>query len=41
MASNVIFRFQTSFANKKSASEALLMQKEADGVWRTVGYFIQ
>lgn len=37
----VIFRFQTSFANKKSASEALLMQKEADGVWRTVGYFIR
>ena len=37
----VIFRFQTSFANKKNASEALLMQKEADGVWRTVGYFIQ
>lgn len=37
----VIFRFQTSFASKRRASEALLMQKEADGIWRTVGYFIQ
>ncbi|MDD4700972.1 MAG: DUF4019 domain-containing protein [Desulfovibrio sp.] len=37
----VIFRYQTSFASKRRVSEALLMQKEADGMWRTVGYFLQ
>ncbi len=36
-----IMRFQTEFANKKSATEILILQKEADGAWRTVGYFIQ
>lgn len=36
-----IMRFQTEFANKKSATEILVLQKEADGAWRTVGYFIQ
>ena len=36
-----IFRFQTGFAQKKEAVEALLLQKENDGVWRTIGYFIK
>ena len=36
-----IFRFQTGFSQKKEAVEALLMQKENDGVWRTIGYFIK
>ncbi|CAK7041851.1 MAG: hypothetical protein DESF_01750 [Desulfovibrio sp.] len=37
----VVMRFQTEFANKKSAIEVLLLQKETDGAWRTVGYFIR
>lgn len=37
----VVMRFQTEFAHKKSAIEVLLLQKEADGAWRTVGYFIR
>ena len=36
-----IFRFQTDFTHKKNAVEALLMQKENDGIWRTIGYFIK
>ncbi|OXS28477.1 MAG: hypothetical protein BCS36_09965 [Desulfovibrio sp. MES5] len=36
-----IFRFQTAFAHKKNAVETLLMQKEKDGGWRTIGYFIK
>ena len=37
----VVMRFQTEFANKKSAIEVLLLQRETDGAWRTVGYFIR
>ena len=36
----VVLRFKTEFANKKNITETVTQQKEADGLWRTAGYFI-
>jgi Protein of unknown function (DUF4019) len=33
--------FRTSFANKIDSNETVTLQREADGVWRVVGYFIK
>ena len=37
----LIFHYETSFENKKSAVEAVSVIKDNDGKWRTLGYFIQ
>lgn len=37
----VVIRFQTSFANKKSAVETVTAMLEKDGKWRIAGYFIR
>jgi beta-lactamase regulating signal transducer with metallopeptidase domain len=37
----VIAQFNSSFENMKSARETVSFQKEDDGVWRAVGYFIK
>jgi hypothetical protein len=36
-----IVLFRTSFAKKKDASESLTLERESDGAWRVVGYFIR
>jgi len=33
--------FRTSFANKIDSNETVTLQREADGVWRVVGYFVK
>lgn len=33
--------FRTNFANKTDARETVTLQREADGNWRVVGYFIR
>jgi hypothetical protein len=37
----VIGQFDTSFENMKYARESVTVEKEADGVWRAVGYLIK
>ncbi len=37
----VIIHFQTSFDNKKSATETVTPMLEKDGQWRVSGYFIK
>jgi len=37
----VVIRFQSSFANKKSAIETVTPMKDPDGSWRVSGYFIK
>ena len=36
-----IVLFRTSFAKKTDASETVTLEREADGAWRVVGYFIR
>ena len=36
-----LLKFRTAFANKIAAEESVTLQREADGVWRVVGYFIR
>jgi Protein of unknown function (DUF4019) len=33
--------FETSFAKKTRARESVTLERESDGVWRVVGYFIR
>jgi hypothetical protein len=33
--------FRSSFAKKTDSSETVTLQREADGVWRVIGYFIR
>jgi hypothetical protein len=37
----VVIRFESSFANKKSAVETVTPMKDEDGVWRVSGYYIK
>jgi hypothetical protein len=37
----VTLQFDSSFENKKSAVETVVMMKESDGLWRVSGYFIR
>jgi uncharacterized protein DUF4019 len=37
----VVIRFNSSFANKKKATETVTSMKDKDGAWRVVGYFIK
>lgn len=37
----VVIEFQTSFKNKKSATETVTPMLDRDGVWRVSGYFIR
>ncbi len=37
----VLIQFDTSFENKQSAVETVVMMKESDGLWRVSGYFIR
>lgn len=37
----VLMKFDTSFANKKSAIETVTFMLEKDGQWRSIGYFIK
>jgi len=37
----VLLTFRSSFANKTDSRESLTLQREADGVWRVIGYFIR
>ena len=33
--------FRTSFANRTDAEETVTLEREADGMWRVVGYAIR
>ncbi len=33
--------FRTSFANKADSRETVTLEREADGTWRVIGYFIR
>ncbi len=37
----LVIQFETSFEKKKEAIETLSLVKEADGIWRSAGYFIR
>jgi hypothetical protein len=37
----VLIQFDTSFANKNSAVETVVMMRESDGLWRVSGYYIR
>jgi len=37
----VVMQFQTSFANKKSATETVTFMLEKDGHWKAAGYYIK
>lgn len=37
----VVMQFDTSFANKKSATETVTFMLEKDGQWKSAGYFIK
>jgi len=37
----MVIHFQTSFANKRSATETVTTMLEKDGKWRVSGYFIK
>ena len=36
-----IVLFRTSFAKKADAAESVTLERESDGAWRVVGYFIR
>jgi hypothetical protein len=36
----VVMKFETSFANKRSATETVTFMLEKDGQWRASGYYI-
>jgi hypothetical protein len=36
-----LLEFRTSFAKQANAGETLTLEREADGTWRVVGYFIK
>jgi hypothetical protein len=36
-----LLAFRTNFAKKTDARETLTLEREADGNWRVIGYFIQ
>jgi hypothetical protein len=36
-----LIRFRTAFANRPQSEESLTLQREPDGVWRVVGYYIR
>lgn len=37
----VIFTYESSFKNSKSATEVVAVAKESDGEWRVVGYYFE
>ncbi len=37
----VLLQFRTSFAKQTDASETVTLEREADGAWRVIGYFIK
>ena len=37
----IVFRFKTSFKNKKKAIETITPMKDPDGKWRVSGYYIR
>jgi hypothetical protein len=37
----VVIQFQTSFSNKKSATETVTPMRDTDGKWKVSGYFIR
>src|SRR5262245_50353821 len=37
----VVIQYETSFENKKSATETITPMKDKDGQWRVSGYFIK
>ena len=37
----IVMRFETSFANKKSAVETVTFMLEPDGKWKASGYYIK
>ena len=37
----VVIQYQTRFANRTTAVETVTPMREADGVWRVSGYFVQ
>jgi hypothetical protein len=37
----VVIRYETSFRNKKAATETVTPMLDADGRWRVSGYFIK
>jgi uncharacterized protein DUF4019 len=37
----VLLQFNTTFERKAAAVETVTMVREADGVWRVVGYFVR
>src|ERR1022692_1823194 len=37
----VIVKYSTSFANKADAEEEVAVEKESDGVWRSLWYFVR
>lgn len=37
----VLFTFIPQFANKASASERMTVQRETDGRWRVIGYYVE
>lgn len=36
-----LLQFRTSFAKQTDAGESVTLEREADGVWRVIGYFIK
>jgi hypothetical protein len=36
-----VVRYRTAFANKVASSESVTLEREADGTWRVIGYFIR
>ena len=36
----VVFQFDTAFQNKAMAVETVTFVRDADGLWRAVGYFV-
>lgn len=36
-----VIQFRTAFANRPSSQESVTLQREPDGVWRVVGYYIR
>lgn len=37
----VLFKYATSFKNKPNSHEEITAQKEDDGVWRSLGYYVR
>ncbi len=37
----VVIQFETSFANKSTATETVTPMKDEDGKWRVSGYFVR